>query len=120
MQLFHHLLHALLSFFGGHVLLGLFGLLTIEEAGVPLPVPGDMLVMFAGVRQRHSLGYDLGIIFVASAAVFVGSSLLYLISRRGGQPLVARLGKYLHLKSQPSRSTRRMVSSARHHLDHIR
>ena len=96
MQLFHHLAHLLLSFFGGHEVAALFGLLTIEEAGVPLPVPGDMLVMFAGEHHLHTLAYDLSILAAASAAVFVGSSLLYYVARRGGRPLVERLSKYLH------------------------
>ncbi len=97
MQLFHHLAHLLLTFFGGHEVEALFGLLTIEEAGVPIPVPGDMLVMFAGEHHAHTVGYDLSIIAAATAAVFLGSSLLYYVARRGGRPLVERLSKYLHL-----------------------
>jgi membrane protein DedA with SNARE-associated domain len=97
MSFFHHLAHLLLSLFGGHEFEALFGLLTIEEAGVPLPVPGDMLVMFAGEHHRHSLGYDLAVIAIVTAAVFAGSSLLYYVARCGGRPLVERLTRYMHV-----------------------
>jgi membrane protein DedA with SNARE-associated domain len=97
MQIFHHLARLLLSLFGGHELEALFGLLTVEEAGIPLPVPGDMLVMFAGEHHRHSPAYDLSIVAISSAAVFAGSSLLYYVARQGGRPLVERLSKHMHL-----------------------
>jgi membrane protein DedA with SNARE-associated domain len=98
MQIFHHLAGLLLSFFGGHELEALFGLLTVEEAGIPLPVPGDMLVMFAGEHHRHFPTYDLSIVAISSAAVFVGSSLLYYVARQGGRSLIERISKHMHLR----------------------
>jgi membrane protein DedA with SNARE-associated domain len=43
-------------------LLSAFVLLLLEEAGVPLPVPGDVLMLLVGVRvhQAHLLGYFVG------------------------------------------------------------
>jgi membrane protein DedA with SNARE-associated domain len=97
MQLLNHLAHVVLALYSGHQFPALFGLLTLEEAGIPLPVPGDMLVMLAGEHHRQMLIYDMQIILVASLAVFVGSSLLYGVSRRGGRALIAKYGKYMHL-----------------------
>jgi membrane protein DedA with SNARE-associated domain len=100
MQLLHHLARLVLAFFAGHEFPALFGLLTLEEAGIPLPVPGDMLVMLAGEQHRQSIPYDAAIIAIASAAVFVGSSALYLLSRRGGRSLIEKYGKYMHLNPE--------------------
>jgi membrane protein DedA with SNARE-associated domain len=74
-----------------------FALLAGEEAGVPLPVPGDVVIAYIGYRAAHgAVSYPLA--FVAlMAAVLVGSSILYYASSRWGQALVTRLGKYMHL-----------------------
>ncbi|HEX6123590.1 MAG TPA: DedA family protein [Ktedonobacterales bacterium] len=97
MQLLHELARLVLAFFVAYEFPALFGLLVLEEAGVPLPVPGDMLVMLAGEQHRQSLPYDAAVILTASAAVFLGSSALYFLSRRGGRTLIGKYGKYLHL-----------------------
>lgn len=96
--------HELLRFFAQYEFPALFILLTIEEAGIPLPLPGDTLVMLAGIRHAQSLGYDAAVLATASAAVFIGASALYVVSRRGGRTLIAKYGKYLHLN--PSRLDR--------------
>ena len=73
-------------------------LLYIEESGIPLPVPGDVYVLYLG---RHAAGSApvlfaiwLGIIAVVTA----GSSNLYYISRRWGlRFLEHRLSRVFHL-----------------------
>jgi membrane protein DedA with SNARE-associated domain len=68
-----------------------------EEAGVPIPIPGDTLVMLAGTQRPHTLGHALAVIGVSSLAVFLGSSLLFVVVRRGGRPLLVKYGKYILL-----------------------
>jgi membrane protein DedA with SNARE-associated domain len=86
---------ALLPRFG---LLAPFGLLLLEEAGVPLVLPGDVLLMYLG----HSLpdaALAWGLTwFALLVCVVAGSSLLYLAARRWGRPLArGRVGTVLHL-----------------------
>ena len=78
-------------------LLGLFLVILVEEAGVPLPVPDDALVAFAGARAHRTLPEAVAVVATASLAVFCGSSLLYLLVQRGGRPLLERYGKYIRL-----------------------
>jgi|SRR5215211_6281776 membrane protein DedA with SNARE-associated domain len=77
----------------------------IEEVGIPLPIPSDFLVIFAGTTADHSLS-RLVMFYVAltmasgigaSGLSGIGASGLYTIVRRGGRPLVERLGRYVHL-----------------------
>lgn len=96
MSLLHHLIHVLLHTYARHEFPVLFGLLVIEEAGVPLPLPGDTLVALAGART-FSLGYTLAILATTTAAVFIGSTTLYYLMRRGGRPFLEKYGKFLHL-----------------------
>jgi membrane protein DedA with SNARE-associated domain len=74
-----------------------FLLLLAEEAGVPLPVPGDALVALMGARSHRTPPEAVAVIATATVAVFCGSSLLYLLVQRGGRPLLERYGKYVHL-----------------------
>src|SRR5215212_3487292 len=70
---------------------------ALEELGIPMPIPTDLLIVFAGVRAMGSLT-KLGIWFVLlNTASSIGASGLYAIVRRGGRPLVARFGRYVHL-----------------------
>lgn len=80
-----------------HSLVAIFFAVALEELGVPMPIPTDLLIIFAGVRAGRglpSLVLWFALLSVASAA---GASGLYAIVRRGGRPLVERFGKYVHL-----------------------
>ena len=90
----------LLSLFHSHVLATLFVALTIEEAGIPIPIPGDTLVMLAGAQTPHTLGHALAVIGVSSLAVLLGSSLLFIAVHLGGRPLLVKYGKYILLDQE--------------------
>jgi len=96
MDVIHALVQAVLDFYHAHQFTGLFLLVFIEEAGIPIPIPGDALVTIAGLERRGTL-YAAEVIGLASAAVFLGSSILFLATRRGGRPLIRRFGKYVLL-----------------------
>jgi membrane protein DedA with SNARE-associated domain len=91
------------AYFVGHLLrqFGLaaaFGLLYLEESGVPMPMPGDVFVMYVGHHSAHGwltlLAAWLGLI----AVVVLGATNLYFISRRWGRSIVEhRLARVLHL-----------------------
>jgi membrane protein DedA with SNARE-associated domain len=69
----------------------------IEEVGVPLPIPSDFLVVFAGATAERSLPRLVLFTVALTMASAVGASGLYAIARRGGRPLVERFGRYVHL-----------------------
>ena len=74
-----------------------FILLFVEEAGIPLPIPGDVYVAFAGyqVSLRHISYFGAFLLLICS--VLAGSSILYYASARWGKMLVLKLGTYLHV-----------------------
>jgi membrane protein DedA with SNARE-associated domain len=75
--------------------LGSYGLLYLEESGVPLPAPGDIYVMYVGAHvPRHLASWLiawLGLIGV----VVAGATNLFFISRRYGRRLAE--GRFAHL-----------------------
>ena len=78
-----------------------FALLYIEESGVPLPAPGDVFVMYVGTRVPHHLGAWILAWLGLIAAVTLGATNLWLISRRYGRRLVeSSFGEYIHLSPE--------------------
>jgi membrane protein DedA with SNARE-associated domain len=75
-----------------------YPLLFIEEAGVPLPAPGDVFVLYAGAHVPHAplplAAAWLGFVLV----VLAGASILYVISRRLGRDIAhSWVGRLIHL-----------------------
>lgn len=80
-----------------HSFLAILLVVTIEEIGIPSPIPTDVMIVFAGTTLDRSAAY-LALYFVAlTLASAIGGSVLYAIVRRGGRPLVDRYGRYVRL-----------------------
>jgi membrane-associated protein len=78
-----------------HGVLAAFVYLAVEESGVPIPVPGDFLMLTLGVRARDGAIVLWQVIVAMEAGTVLGSSLLYLLARRAGRGLVERYGRYI-------------------------
>ncbi len=80
---------------------GAIALLYVEESGIPLPVPGDVWVVYVGTRAAGSLP-RLALTWVSIVVVVVaGASNLYLVARRYGRRLVEhRVARLLHLDQE--------------------
>ncbi len=72
-------------------------LLAIEESGIPLPIPGDVMIAYSGYNvSRGLLGYSTALIALM-ASVLLGSSILYWLSSKWGNTIVFKFGRFLHL-----------------------
>lgn len=88
------------AFLAQHGLFAAFAYLALEESGVPIPVPGDFLMLALGVRAREGSIVLWQVIAAMQAGTMLGSSLLYLLARRGGRGLVERYGKFVGIGSE--------------------
>ncbi|MHB8589554.1 MAG: DedA family protein [Candidatus Dormibacteraceae bacterium] len=84
----------------GHILhrytfLAGYGLLYIEESGIPLPAPGDVFVMYVGAHVPRNLASWLIAWLGLIGVVVLGATNLFYISRRFGGRLVE--GRFAHL-----------------------
>ncbi|MGI8563588.1 MAG: DedA family protein [Candidatus Dormibacter sp.] len=76
-------------------------LLYVEESGVPLPVPGDVYVIYLGHQAGFQLLKWVGAWLAVITAVTAGATNMYLIARRWGRRLVkGRLGVAIHLNPE--------------------
>lgn len=82
----------------GHGELAIGGLLYLEESGMPLPIPGDVFVMYLGHRLASGAGAWIVVWLLIVLAVVGGASNLYLMARRWGPAITGgRFGRLLHL-----------------------
>lgn len=74
-------------------------LLFVEEAGVPLFIPGDVALAYTGYQLSVTGSTPLWLAFcVALTAVLAGSSVLFYVSRRWGNKVIQKIGKFIFLK----------------------
>ena len=86
-------------------------LLFIEEAGIPLIVPGDVIVAYTGYKVSLSDGVALWEAFItAQVAVLSGASILFFLSRRWGQPLISALARFVFLQDKHIRQAERLFA----------
>jgi membrane protein DedA with SNARE-associated domain len=78
-----------------------FGLLYVEESGIPLPVPGDIFVMYVGAHvPRNPLSWLVAWIGLIGVVV-LGATNLFFISRRFGRRLAhGRFAHVVHLSPE--------------------
>ncbi len=112
MYIFSSLGHTILALFAAYEFPTLFGLILVEEMGLPLPLPGDVLIAYAGGRAGHTPLNAVAVIGVVALAATVGSSLLYLFARHCGPGVIAKLHRILHLR--PERIARAQTWFQRH------
>ena len=85
------------SFLDRHGLLAAFVYLLIEEAGVPVPVPGDVLMLVLGVHAREGIVLLWQAVAATWFGTMIGSTTLYFVSRLAGRNLVYRYGRFMRL-----------------------
>jgi membrane protein DedA with SNARE-associated domain len=92
-----------------HSLIAILIAVLLEELGIPMPIPTDLLIVFAGVRVAGSTNAFVLWFLLLNVASAIGASGLYLIIRRGGQPLIERYGRYVHLGPQQVARAERLL-----------
>src|SRR5437879_1886687 len=88
-----------------------FGLLYIEESGVPLPAPGDVFVMYVATHVPHVLWAWIAAWLGLIVAVVLGATNLFLLSRRFGRRRVgSSLAEDVHLTPERAARAERRVT----------
>jgi membrane protein DedA with SNARE-associated domain len=92
-----------------HQYIVLFFVVAIEEAGVPLPAPTDVVIAFYGYRARGDLPELAQVVLVCALASTVGTLVPYFLARRFGPPVAHRLAMWVDVDpAQVDRWTERI------------
>ena len=90
----------LVTFITHQIYIAPFILLLIEEAGVPLPIPGDIYIALVGYQVSLGRFSYVQAFILLILSVLIGSSILYYISAKWGNKIVIKLGKYIHVEEK--------------------
>lgn len=100
------------QFLHSKVVLAPLLLLFIEEAGIPLPINGDIILAYTGYRlSLNPSGPGIWqAFFAAQVAALLGATILFFLSRRWGQLVIYKLGKFIFLKEEQIRKAEAMFA----------
>ncbi len=74
-------------------------LLFLEEAGIPILIPGDSVLAYTGYKVANSGSTPLWLAFgVALLAVLSGATILFFVARRWGQIVIDKIGRFIFIK----------------------
>src|SRR5215212_5217471 len=90
-------MEAIGQFLDQYGLLAIFTLLLVKGLGVPIPVPGDFLMLLAGVRAGTGQYSLLEVIIVLMGATLLAAGIQYLLARGPSRSFVYRFGRYIGL-----------------------
>ncbi len=86
------LTQAILTFIGQHQGIALGLVVGLEEAGLPLPIPGDIFILYAGyLVDIHRLDFWPTLLYIMVTAT-VGASILFFVGRKVGAGFLLRHG----------------------------
>lgn len=80
-----------------HQYVVLFFVVAIEEAGVPLPAPTDVVIAFYGYRARGDLPELAQVVLVCALASTLGTLVPYFVARRFGPTVAHRLATWIDI-----------------------
>lgn len=85
------------QFLGAYGYIAILVLMFVEEAGLPMPLPNEVALMYVGyLAYQGRLDANIAAL-VATTGAAGGSGLLYTLARRGGRPLIHKYGRFIHL-----------------------
>jgi len=93
---------------GPHDLVPILSVATLSEFGVPFPLVVDTLLFLLGYQISHLWLETILVVLALMAGRIIGSSLVYLLARSLGSPLVRWLGtRFPNLRNRADKLTRR-------------
>jgi membrane-associated protein len=87
----------------------IFVVYVLEETGVPLPLPGDLVLIWAGVRIAQGQSNLFVVLLLVELAILIGASALFWLSAKGGRPLIVRYGRFLHIDEAKLRRAEELI-----------
>jgi len=111
-ELFREIARLVIAAVTAHAYLTLFVVIAIEEAGVPLPVPGDLVIAYYGWRAAGDPFEIARTILTCAAASAAGTQIPYWLARRFGHTIVERVEFWLDI--DPAKVDRLLTWVERH------
>lgn len=97
-RLFREGIRTVLAIATAHQFVTLFFIVGIEEAGVPLPAPSDLVIMFYGDRARGDALGLAQVILVCALASTAGTLVPYGLTRKFGDKVAHKFADWMDVE----------------------
>jgi membrane protein DedA with SNARE-associated domain len=71
--------------------------MLLKEAGVPIPIPGDLIMLGAAARAASGQWNLPAVVITFETAMIIGGTIQYLLMRGPGRRLIYHVGRYVGL-----------------------
>src|SRR6266566_3400060 len=78
-------------------LVAVFSFMLIKTIGVPVPIPGDLIILTAAVRVAQGKLVGWQVFLAILVALLLGGSIQFVLARGPGRGLLSRFGRYVGL-----------------------
>src|SRR5437588_10833748 len=78
-------------------LAAVFLIMFIKTMGVPIPIPGDVIIFTAAVRVAQGKLVGWQVFFAILVALLLGELIQFVLTRGPGRGLLSRFGRYVGL-----------------------
>src|SRR3989304_1045602 len=85
------------EFLARYGLLAILVVMLLKEAGVPVPVPSDLIMITAGGQAATGSYSLIELLLAIEFAMLVGGSAQFLIARGAGREFIYRMGRFFGL-----------------------
>lgn len=88
------------QFLDTYGLAAIFGIILLKELGVPVPIPGDLIMLGAAARAAQGK-FSFGTVFLAILIpMLIGGTVQYWVARGPGHEFIYRIGKFIGLTKE--------------------
>lgn len=88
------------QFLDTYGLAAIFGIMWLKELGVPVPIPGDLIMLGAAARAAQSKFPSLAVFFAILIPMLVGGATQYWVAKGPGRTFIYRAGKLIGLTKE--------------------
>ena len=85
------------TFLTTYGLLAIFVIMLLKEAGLPIPVPSDLIMITAGVQAATGSYSLFELLLAIEFAMLIGGSAQFFIARGAGRAFIYRVGRFIGL-----------------------
>lgn len=88
------------QFLDTYGLAAIFGIMLLKELGVPVPIPGDLIMLGAAARAAQGKFSFVAVFFAILIPMVVGGTIQYWVAKGPGRAFIYRIGKLIGLTKE--------------------
>lgn len=88
------------QFLDTYGLAAIFGIMLLKELGVPVPIPGDLIMLGAAARAAQGKIPFIAVFLAILIPMFVGGMVQFWIAKGPGRRIIYRIGKVVGLTKE--------------------